>query len=76
MSMKRLNITLPDRVAEALINYSNKSKFIAEAVIQKIEKDNKEKLDKLLIEGYKTESKNDKKVNKEWENVTLESWGE
>jgi metal-responsive CopG/Arc/MetJ family transcriptional regulator len=74
MSMKRLNITLPDRVAEALVNYSNKSKFIAEAVIQKIEKDNKEKLDKLLIEGYKAESKNDEKINKEWENATFERW--
>lgn len=72
--MKRLNITLPERVAEAIEVYQNKSKFITEAIIEKIEKDKKEKLDTLLIEGYKNEYGLDKKINQEWEDATLEGW--
>jgi metal-responsive CopG/Arc/MetJ family transcriptional regulator len=72
--MKRLNITLPERVAEAIEVYQNKSKFIAEAIREKIEKDKKEKLDTLLIEGYKNEWSIDKKTNKKWETATLEGW--
>ncbi|MCL4376780.1 MAG: hypothetical protein M1475_01575 [Actinobacteria bacterium] len=74
--MKRLNITLPERVAEAIEVYQNKSKFITEAIIEKIEKDKKEKLDTLLIDGYKNEYSSDKKINQEWENITLEGWPE
>jgi len=72
--MKRLNITLPERVAEAIDVYQNKSRFITEAIIEKIEKDKKEKLDALLIEGYKNESGPDEKINQEWEVVTLKGW--
>lgn len=74
--MKRLNITLPENVAEALETFENKSRFIAEAVIEKIKKDKKAETDFLLIEGYKNERSQDKKINEEWENVTLESWPE
>ena len=74
--MKRLNITLPERVAEAIEVYQNKSKFIAEAVVEKIQKDKKEKLDVLLTEGYKSECGEDKKINKEWEDATIEGWPE
>lgn len=74
--MKRLNITLPERVAEAIEVYQNKSRFITEAIIEKIEKNKKEKLDTLLIEGYKNESSSDKKINQEWEDVTLKGWSD
>ena len=72
--MKRLNITLPERVAEAIEVYKNKSKFIAEEINEKIQKDEKEKLDTLLVEGYKSECSTDKKINKEWEAATIEGW--
>jgi len=74
--MKRLNITLPEKVAEAIEEYNNKSKFIAEAIIEKIEKEKKEKLDLLLVEGYKSEYNLDKKIDKEWEAATIEGWPE
>ncbi len=32
------------------------------------------KLDKILIEGYKYTSNEDKIINDEWEKVSLESW--
>ena len=72
--MKRLNITLPERIAEAIEVYQNKSKFIAEAINEKIQKDRKEKLDALLVEGYRHEYSTDKKINKEWEDATLKGW--
>ena len=72
--MKRLNITIPERVAEAIAPYENKSRFIADAIIEKIEKDKKEKLDRLLVEGYKSECVEDRKINEEWEAATLERW--
>jgi len=74
MGKKRMNITLPEKVAEAIAPFNNKSKFIAEAVIEKIERDKKRQLDNLLIEGYRSQKKNDKELNYEWEGITLESW--
>jgi metal-responsive CopG/Arc/MetJ family transcriptional regulator len=72
--MKRLNITLPEEIAQELKYIPNKSSFISEAVKEKIERINKEKLDKLLIEGYKATSKEDKELNQEWGKITLEGW--
>ena len=72
--MKRLNITLPEEIAQEIKYIPNKSSFISEAVKEKIERINKEKLDKLLIEGYKATRKEDKEINQEWEKITLEEW--
>lgn len=72
--MKRLNITLPESVAEAIAAYENKSKFISEAIVEKIKREAKEKMDALLIKGYKEERKQDGRINKEWEEATLEGW--
>jgi len=41
---------------------------------KKLEKINKEKLDQLLIEGYKATREEDKEINQEWEKITLEGW--
>jgi len=72
--MKRLNITLPEELYEELKNIPNKSHFIAEVVKDRLERQKKEKLDKLLIEGYKATKEEDKEINQEWENITLEKW--
>jgi metal-responsive CopG/Arc/MetJ family transcriptional regulator len=74
MYLKRLNITLPEEIAQEIKYIPNKSSFIAEAVKEKLDRINKEKLDKLLIEGYKTTRKEDKEINQEWEKITLEEW--
>jgi len=65
MCLKRLNITLPDKIAQEIKDIPNKSRFISEAVKEKIDRINKEKMDKLLIEGYKATRKEDKEINKE-----------
>ena len=72
--MKRLNITLPEEIAQEIKYIPNKSGFISEAVKEKLDRINKEKLDKLLIEGYKATRKEDKEINQEWEKITLEGW--
>ncbi len=74
MYLKRLNITLPEEIAQAIKDIPNKSSFISEAVKEKLERINKEKLDKLLIEGYKATRKEDKEINREWEKITMEGW--
>ncbi len=72
--MKRLNITLPEEIAQEIKDIPNKSGFISEAVKEKLDRINKEKLDKLLIEGYKATRKEDREINQEWEKITLEGW--
>jgi len=72
--LKRLNITIPEEINKEIKNIPNKSSFISEAIKEKIDRINKEKLDKLLIEGYKTTHKEDKEINDEWEDITLEGW--
>jgi len=72
--MKRLNITLPEELEKELKHIPNKSRFIAEALKEKLERERKKKLDELLIEGYKATKEKDSKLNKEWEKITLERW--
>ncbi len=72
--MKRLNITLPDEVVREIKDLPNKSRFIAEALKEKLERIERERLDRLLVEGYKATKEEDKRIDKEWEKITLESW--
>ncbi len=72
--MKRLNITLPEEIAQEIKDIPNKSGFISEAVKEKLDRINKEKLDKLLIEGYKATRREDREINQEWEKITMEGW--
>ncbi|GAG64889.1 unnamed protein product [marine sediment metagenome] len=72
--MKRLNITLPEDLIKKMGNLPNKSHFIAEALKEKLERIKREKLDRRLIEGYKSTKEEDKKINEEWEKITLEGW--
>lgn len=72
--MKRLNITIPEDLGQDLETIPNKGRFITEALKEKLEREKKKNLDELLIEGYKATKKEDKKLNKEWEKITIEGW--
>jgi metal-responsive CopG/Arc/MetJ family transcriptional regulator len=72
--MKRLNITLPDETAKKLEQIKNKSRFIAEALNEKIEKENKKQLEKLLIEGYSASYKEDLEIQDSWQITDTEHW--
>ncbi len=70
--LRRLNITIPEDVAKELDKVPNKSKFIAQAVSEKIKRIKKEKLIKELKEGYRATKEEDKALNEEWEKITIE----
>ena len=72
--MKRLNITLPDDVAQELAHKRNKSRFIAQALEEKFRQEKQKKIEHLMKEGYKATSNQDEKVNSEWEQADLETW--
>ncbi|MBN2541830.1 hypothetical protein JXI42_03110 [bacterium] len=72
--MKRLNITLPDNIANQLSEKVNKSQFIAETLREKFEQEKKEKLNRALIEGYRASSNEDKEISDEWDKVSVEKW--
>ena len=69
--MKRLNITLPEDIAKEIKDIPNKSSFITQAIKEKIERVNKEQLDRLLIEGYQAKREEDKEIDEEWERTNL-----
>ena len=72
--MARLNITLPNEIARKLADKHNKSRYIAIALEEKLERERKEKIENLLLEGYKETSKEDVKLHANWEKAGLEGW--
>jgi len=72
--MARLNITLPDDIAKKIANKHNKSRFIAEALKEKIERERKKKIEDLLWEGYRATSEEDAELQAIWEGAGLEEW--
>lgn len=72
--MKRLNITLPDEIAKKIANKHNKSRFIAEALKEKIERDKQKRIEHFLLEGYNATSKEDAELQADWEKAGIEGW--
>lgn len=72
--MIRLNITLPDETARKIANKPNKSRFIAIALEEKLEREKKKEIEKLLLEGYKSTSKEDVELQTDWEKAGIEEW--
>ena len=73
----RLNVTLPKELVEAMnrvAELSKRSRFIAEAVIQKIEQKEKEEMEKLLVEGYQAAAKESLAITEDFESADLEGW--
>ena len=66
--------TVPDDLSRDIESIPDKNSFITEALKEKLENEKMKKLDDLLIEGYKETKNEDKKMNKEWEAITLEGW--
>ncbi len=70
MNTVRVNITLPLEVAEMLKNVKNKSSFIAEAIRERVEREEKANLIKELSEGYKVRKKEDKELSLDWDTTS------
>ncbi len=72
--MKRLNITIPEKIDQELSKYPNKSGFIAEAVKEKIKRDRQKQLDLELTNAYKDSKDEDQKLDKDWSDAAIEGW--
>ena len=72
--MIRLNITLPEDIAKQLETKKNKSRFITEALREKIERENRKKVESLLEEGYQATSCEDKELTEDWDEVSIKEW--
>ena len=75
----RLNITLSKDLVMSLDQITGprkRSRFIEEAVEMRIKQKQKEKLDKLLEEGYRATKKESLALSREFESVDLEGWDE
>jgi len=73
--MIRMNITMPEEVVKKLEKVKNKSRFIAEAVKEKMHNDEKKKLKGELIEGYKAQNTQEYKNEiGEWDAISADGW--
>lgn len=64
-----MNITLPRPVVKRLAKVSNKSEFIARAVVERFKAIEKDEFRRRLIEGYKEAARNrydEKDAGAEW----------
>lgn len=75
MQMKRLNITLPDDLAAELKALPNISRFIADTLRERLDREKMKKLDEAIVEGYKAVAEEDRMLDDEWESATLEGRG-
>ena len=79
MSVVRLNITLPKELAQQLDNAvapKKKSSFIAEAVRDRLQEIQNERLSALLKKGYAATHVEAKELAQEFETADLEGWDE
>jgi len=75
----RLNITLPKNIVVAMDKFTaprKRSQFIAKAIQERIERQKKEKLEELLIEGYQARKDENMKLSSDFEIADLEGWDE
>ena len=68
--MVRLNITMSEELFQGIRGVKNKSRYIAEALRERLHKERKKELEKLLIEGYKKSVKEEHELNKDWDITT------
>jgi metal-responsive CopG/Arc/MetJ family transcriptional regulator len=70
MNTVRINITLPLEIADMIKDVKNKSSFIAEAIRERIERDEKTHLIKELVEGYRVRRSEDKELALDWDTTS------
>lgn len=72
--MKTIEINVPDEVLGFLGSMSNEQeKFVLEAIKEKVNREKKRDLKKLLVEGYQATFAEDLEITKEFEAADLEN---
>lgn len=75
----RVNISVPKDLLAAVDRMAGKrkrSRFIAEAVRERVEQAQREKLAKLMARGYRENREDSADLSEEFEAVDLENWDE
>ena len=73
MHTRRLNITLPEGIAERLGEKPNKSGFIAEALREKLDAEESAGRSEKLALAYREASREDKHLLDDWDHLAGES---
>ena len=79
MNMVRMNITIPEDLArqlDQLVDSRKKSRFITETLKERVKKIEKDKLQKMLEEGYKKRKEESLSISRDFESIDLEGWDE
>ncbi|MFQ5560698.1 MAG: hypothetical protein ACE5FU_08950 [Nitrospinota bacterium] len=66
---KRVGFTIPERVVEILEKVTDeraKSRFVTEAIVEKVEKERQRKLSRSLLHDYAASGEKDAKMAEEW----------
>ncbi len=75
--MVRMNIMMPDELAAHLKHVPNKSRYIAEALEERIQRERSRKLRATLAEAYASSAVEDPALAQEWAGTLKEGvWGE
>lgn len=64
--MVRMNIMMPEELSEYLKKVPNKSRYIAEAVAERVQRERTKHLRSLLAEAYTHSAKEDAAVTTDW----------
>ena len=72
--MKTIEIKVPDEILGFLGSVSKeREKFVLEAIKEKVNREKKNNLKTLLVEGYRATAAEDLKITKEFEAADLEN---
>ncbi len=72
--MKTIAIKVPDEILGFLGSVSKEQeKFVLEAIKEKVSREKKRDLKRLLVEGYQATAAEDLKITKEFETADLEN---
>lgn len=75
--MRTIQIQIPDELEKLINNFAkDQQKFILDAIKDRITRIREKKLEKLLIEGYKSAANEAKRINQEFELIEIENWDE
>lgn len=75
--MVRMNIMMPEELAEHLKTVPNKSRYIAEALEERIGRERSKKIRSLLADAYAQSAKEDLATDADWSGTLRDGgWGE
>jgi len=77
MNMVRMNITIPEELAQKLdqiVSSRKKSRFIADSLREKIKRIEEEETEKRLADGYKARKDEGLAIAEDFRSADLEGW--